>query len=1081
MQIWTKCKQFWLFAYCVFQTQYLFAQQDLQYIDPRKQLTQYILEHWTSEKGLPSNNIRRLANTPDGSLWLSGFDGLTHFEGMRFTNLNKRNVSTFENNSTYSLSASPNGTLWVATDGSGLFAYQKGKLVLKAWKKELLGGVFAEKEDKIWVSVRNKGLFLYNPLTNEQQKVSHEVLSQTLTFNIRKDQQDNYWFCTEAKGLVKQDKAGNYTVFDKKDGLPTNNIVEAYLDTFGVMWVGTTKGCATFNPKTKKFELIKELEDNAIYKILQDASGSHWFATSNGLYRKNVLTKKFEQFPSTPERPLTNVNDICLDKEGSLWVGTYRHGLFRMKEGKFTNYTYQDGLSTLAVGSICEVKKGVFWVGMNDGTINIIDENKGNKISKYTLQTQLIEWRIYNISTDQEGNIWISTFRGIIKITPQGQETFYNEKNGLPDDGVRVICDDQKGNIWAGTRRDGVIKLDKFGKILKKYNKKNGLSSNFIMSLKEDIYGNIIVCTNDAGVNIITKDDKIELIEGLDNKVIFSAYIDKQNTIWLATNGGIGRVSGKEVMTFGSKQGLFNDAIFDIVEDSNGHIWIPNSKGVIQILKTELNEYVENKKTKLNWTVYDAHDGMKNEDCTGAAHSIIAQNGTVWIPTNGGVLVIDPKNIPYNHLKPQIKINQLLIDNVNVDIHQAKIKISPNQRRYVFDYSALSLLASEKVRFKYKLEGFDDEWSEAGSIREAIYTNLPAGTYTFRVIGCNNDGVWNNVGDSIVLVKEPHILETWWAISLMGLLTIMLVVLGVRWRIYQLQQRSIKLEQIVENKTKEISEKNIELEKQYIETNELKLLAEKRNESILQSINYAKRIQEAMLPDLDFIQKHFKESFVFFQPRDIVSGDFYWFDVISDKKIISAVDCTGHGVPGAFMSMIGNDCLNEIIQFRNITQTGEILAQLHQHVNNTLQQQDNLNRDGMDMVLCAWHEETRTLQFSGAKNALYYITNNQFFELKASKMPIGGFYKKEDKIRSYETQSVYLPEDSWVYLCTDGYQDQFRRETHKKFSRQQLRDLLLEISTFPAEQQQNRLLQVTLEWRGNEEQVDDILIVGIKV
>ncbi len=1082
----TKFKHFLLLMIVFFLAKtHIFAQQDLRYIDPKKQLTQYILEHWTSEKGLPSNNIRRLTTTQDGFLWLSGFDGLTNFEGVRFTNFNKKNTKSLQNNATYSISEAPNGTLWVATDGSGLYAYQKGKLEYKLYEKEFVGGVFAEENNKIWVSVRNKGLFIYNPETQEQQKINHEILANTLTFNIRKDKLGNYWFCTEGKGILKQDKNGEYTLYNKKNGLPSDNGIEIYLDTFGNIWAGTTKGCAVFNEKTKKFDFIKEIEDNAVYKILQDASGSHWFATSNGLYRKNAITKKIEQFPVSPERPVTNVNDIAFDKEGSLWIGTYRHGLFRLKEGKFTNYTYQDGLSTLAVGSICEVKKGVFWVGMNDGIINIIDQNQNNKITKYIPQTPLAEWRVYNINTDQEQNIWICTFRGLIKVTPQGQEFFFNEKNGLPDDGVRVMCDDKKGNIWVGTRREGVIKLDKFGKILKKFNKKNGLSSNFIMSLKEDAQGNMIVGTNDASINIIKPNEKIEIITGLEKKVIFSTHIDSQNTIWVATNEGIVIIKDKNVTLLGNKEGLFNDAIFDIVEDNNGQIWIPNSKGVIKILKKEIEDYIANPgskpNNKLHWVIYDTHDGMKNEDCTGAAHSIIAQNGNIWIPTNGGLLVIDPKNIPINHLKPEIKINQLFVDGISIDIHQPKIYIKPNQRRYVFDYSALSLLASEKVRFKYKLEGFDDDWTDAGSIREAIYTNLPAGTYKFRVIGCNNDGVWNDVGDSITLVKEPHPLETWWAISLLIVLVATIIWLGVRWRLYTLHQRSIKLEQIVENKTKEISEKNNELEKQYKETHQLKELAEKRNDSIIQSINYAKRIQDAMLPDLAFITKNFKENFVFFQPRDIVSGDFYWFDTIDDKKIFSVADCTGHGVPGAFMSMIGNDCLNEIVQFRKITDTSEILASLHQHINYTLQQQDNLNRDGMDMVLCVWQEQTRMLQFSGAKNSLYYVTDNQFFELKGSKHPVGGLYKVQEKNREYEVHNVHLPNDTWVYLCSDGYQDQFSKENHKKFSRQKLRDLLFEIYKLSPEQQKEKLYQITMEWRGTEEQIDDILIMGIKL
>jgi ligand-binding sensor domain-containing protein/serine phosphatase RsbU (regulator of sigma subunit) len=1055
------------------------AQKSLRSLDPHKKLTQYILDQWTTDDGLPSNNVRKLYQTRNGYLWLSGFDGLVNFDGVRFNSFNRRNIPELLTNSIYALAESANQTFWLGTEGSGLFSYKNGVFKKVGFGNDFITNIFIEDEKRYWVGVRQNGLFIYSPEKNISQPVDYQALTKTSVYTIRKDKAGAIWFCTDGKGLTRLQK-NQFKTFTQRDSLPSDNVLELFFDRQGQAWIGTTKGLAKFDGK--KITPIPELKGNIVYRVVEDDSGSLWIASSVGLYRRNVLNGKFELFPFDEQTPLTNVIDLLLDAEGSLWIATYRNGLFRLKDGKFTNFTYQDGLSTASVGSICELDKGKYLLGMNNGVINLIDKNQ---ISVFKIKTPLPKVRVFNIFKDSEANLWISTFNGVLKIDKNGQETFLTKEQGLPDNAVRVTFQDSKGNIWLGTRAGGVAKWDK-NQQFTYYNTQKGLSSNFIMSIREDAEGNIWVGTNDAGLSIIRKNglvDNYDTRRGLANNVVFNTYTDNQGVTWITTGGGISRFENGKFFNYTLKEGLINDSPFDFIEDNFGNIWMSSSKGIIYAKKQELNDFAQGKIKKINWVDYDKHDGMKSEDCTGAAHSLKTSDGKIWIPTNGGAVIIDPQNMPRNHLKPLIRINSLLADRQLVDIHKL-IQISPDKRRFVFDYSALSLLASAKVKFKYKLVGFDRDWQDVGSKREATYTNLAPGTYTFWVIACNNDGVWNEEGVKLSFVKKPYFHETWGFYLLLAFVLAVLVASTFRWRVYAIQQRKRELETLVEIKTREVWEQNRILAKQRDEISHQKRLVEKRNDNITNSINYAKRIQEAILPPMDEIKAFLPEFFIYFEPKDIVSGDFYWISTPhhrEGKMVVAAVDCTGHGVPGAFMSMIGNDLLNEIVNLREIVEPDRILQELHFSINKTLKQQDTFNRDGMDLVLCVIDKNQKTVEFAGAKNALYYIQKGELHEIKGDKMPIGGYYKELEPSRKFTKHIIPIDQPTHFYMLSDGFQDQYGEHSHKKFSRQQIRKVLLEIHQNSLDEQKQILADTIRNWMGNEDQIDDILVFGFKL
>lgn len=303
----------------------------------------------------------------------------------------------------------------------------------------------------------------------------------------------------------------------------------------------------------------------------------------------------------------------------------------------------------------------------------------------------------------------------------------------------------------------------------------------------------------------------------------------------------------------------------------------------------------------------------------------------------------------------------------------------------------------------------------------------------------------------------------------------------------ELQDYNANLEETVENRTYELKESNEELlqlneEMQVMldQLGEQKEEIEHKNTEILSSIHYAKRIQTAMLPTKEQIESLLPESFVFFHPRDIVSGDFYLVTETENKVFFAAVDCTGHGVPGAFMSMIGNELLNEIIHLKKIIDTDKILYELHHDLIRLLRQTDSENKDGMDIVLCAWDKVNNIVEFSGAYNPIIYIQNGLLYEIKGTKQPIGGWNPKLSD-RNYQKHTIEITSSTMFYLLSDGYQDQFGGEKGRKYMLKNMKEVFLEINHLAMDEQQRTLAMNFFEWLGRERQIDDVLLMGVRI
>ena len=361
-----------------------------------------------------------------------------------------------------------------------------------------------------------------------------------------------------------------------------------------------------------------------------------------------------------------------------------------------------------------------------------------------------------------------------------------------------------------------------------------------------------------------------------------------------------------------------------------------------------------------------------------------------------------------------------------------------------------------------KLEGADKDLQPVTDQTRAIYPALPPGKYTFNVIARNSQGIWNSKPVSFQFIIKPPFYLTWWFILISVVLIVVFVVMYIKIREQNLRKEKIILEEKVKVRTAEVVQKSEEIEE--------------KNRDITASIRYAERIQRAMLPKEDT----FKETFVLFMPKDIVSGDFYWMYDNGDLQFIAVVDCTGHGVPGAFMSIIGHNSLNKIVREYGLIRPSAIVDQLNIEVMKALMQRhEKAITDGMDLALIAFNKKNFTLEFAGAFNPLYVVRKGEVFFYRGDRYPIGMTSMVERK--NFTNQIVDIQPGDMVYMCSDGYADQFGSDAVKKYKSANVKKLLSEIWYLPVNEQKNKLEKEIFDWKGALDHVDDILFIGTKI
>jgi signal transduction histidine kinase/ligand-binding sensor domain-containing protein len=619
------------------------------------------------------------------------------------------------------------------------------------------------------------------------------------------DASGNIWIGT-AGGLTRFEN-GYFKTFTAEQGLSRNVIQTLCARADGSVLVGTSAGMQSLrNDQFSSFELPHYVNVANITAIAETEDRGLWFGTLDGLVRvvgsgsapltlsnNRVSALRVDRadtlWVATPSGVVRVVNgapetlttvdgltsnlilSIYEDREGSIWIGTEAGGLNLLKSKKFNTYTTRDGLPNDLVKAIYQDTQGGIWIGSNGGGLTLF---KNGSFTTWTTREGLSSDVVLSLAGDATGTIWVGTPDGLNRFK-DGKFQTYTFAEGLSNDLVRSVLVDRNGTLWAGTR-DG---LNSFrDNQFTTYTTQDGLANNFIGAIFEDSKGNLWVGTL-GGLNKITngKFQTFTTKDGLSSNTVISLYEDDSGDLWIGTNGGgLNRFRDGKFVSFTNTP----DVIYRILEDEQKNLWCSSNKGIFRVNKNDLD----------NPVFYGPADGTLTRECSGGGHPAgwKTSDGRIWFATIKGLAVIDPENIPLNTSPPPIAIEQLFVDNQSIPLTQ-NVTLSPGIARLDFYFTALSFIAPENVRFKYKLEGFDDNWIDGGGRRVASYTNLRPGNYKFRVIAANNDGVWNETGAALDFYLQPRFYQTYWFYLLC-----LLLLAFTAWQLYRLRVRRMALQ-----------------------------------------------------------------------------------------------------------------------------------------------------------------------------------------------------------------------------------------------------------------------------------------------
>jgi ligand-binding sensor domain-containing protein/serine phosphatase RsbU (regulator of sigma subunit) len=970
------------------------------------------------------------------------------------------------------------------------------------------GGVCSIAEDtvgRIWFGHLNGGLTVFNGKKFTRVKIDTITLNGDIT-SIKQNGKF-LWITSSKDGAIRIDfpQQGDSVLTGKqyggKDGLG-DVISSSYIDDENAYYcILPNGGIKIYNRDKDLFEIFKPegLTDYfAVVTMFKDRRGDYWFGTYNGgLYRNVKKTGEMKVYDVRDGLAKNFVSFITEDYRGNVWIGTWGGGITLFYDEKLRTYNKSNGLEALTVHYMTEDSEKNMIIADHFTGISIY---KGDHFTTIT-DTQIIQDRqVFAVEEDNQGRFWLGTNAGVSVYDPlAGKDNpikiFNESSNSLIN--ARFIKMDKTGSLWIGTYQRGLFRYDlKSGKMFfdsylnLECLEKQGIITALEIDNRNRVWiGNYdrLVVYDLAKAEVLTYTQA----DGLAGTSIKALFCDKDNNIWIGSEEKIGltkydsRTGKFKIIKIG--EGLIPQTIS---QTSDSKIWIGTGGGLLGIENDSVvvtineNDGLLSNNIKLlepegdNFLYIGTNFGLNRLNLSdgsiatftkrngfpgieaSANATIIDSKGNLWFGTANGVTRLNPALMPPSDNRPKVHLTNMQV-NYNPREMISGLKLNYKEKTILFNYYSVSLIDPDAVNYKVMLKGFDADWKPASYLTQKDYSLSP-GHYTFRVMASNSYGYWNEEPVEYSFIIKPPFYQTPWFIATCLILAAIGVISYIKIRERNLIREKRILEQKVEERTAEVVMKSKEIEE--------------KNRDITASIRYAERIQRAMLPREDT----FQETFVLFMPKDIVSGDFYWMYDNGDQQFIATCDCTGHGVPGAFMSIIGHNSLNKVVREYGITRPSAILDQLNTEVLKALMQRnEEVINDGMDMTLIAFSKKKSIVEFAGAYNPLYFVRKGEVTVYKGNRFPIGMTAIGDKK--NFSNQTFEVQPGDMLYMCSDGYADQFGTAEAKKYKSGNVKKLLSEIWHYPVHEQGERLKKEILDWKGNLQQVDDILFIGTRI
>jgi|GEM_PF-784860 len=1121
---------------------------------------------FTTRDGLGSKEITALYDCSDGGLWIGTTRGLTKYKEGVFEDYTRSRVLLINKNIT-AITEDALGNLWLGTQ-NGLIrwneslnhfeTFQAGNGLLDNYITKL----FVDTRGTLWIGTQGGGLHriielhlgYLRPIINAF--TIKEGLNANSVTEIFEDHEGSLWIGMNRGGLNRL-RDGKFTNIGILEGLSDNVANCIYQDRDGGVWVGTVSGGMSYlkNGKTFVFNTANGLSSNYVRSIMQDYKGDIWLATYGGGVNKitlseNPINPKITKLTTEDGLPSNVCRSIIQGRDGTIWIGT-KSGLGKLKNGKIEVYDKLSGLSDNSIVCILEDNKGNIWAGTDGNGLNIIKSDKTIAVfdTKHGLSNDLI----FCFYQDNENTVWIGTKNGLGRYK-NGKFVSVQAKEGLANDAVHSITEDDLGRMWFSCN-SGVFWTSK--KILQAFlddksankkstNKKEKITCTFYQeedgmkssdcaastqpSVLRDRRGNIwypttsgiaiinpaFLRTNPQKPNVVIKGFKADNTEyNVKEPIVLKAgtskfEVDFTALSFLAPNRNqyryklVGTNYNEAWVTDKNKHSAYytnlppGDYKFMVQATNNDGLW--NDTGTT--LEFYLKPYYH--QTWWFWIfsflmvlfviyiAYSARVYTLEKRQVALQNGIAASTATIReqyqeitkqaeeLKTIENIVRVINQEVKFENV-----LNTLLVQGLSL-FTQANAGIFLLYRPEKNGYAVGSVLGYENIfpaKLVFSPEDVANYYNSGVRVTDDLYILQPA-LYLKRLLPID----YRPKSSLALLIRSQERIEG--------------IIFFDSAKSFQNVPPSDfqKLERFKEHAVTAFSKalimREIELKTDQIESAYRK---------ISDSIRYASRIQQAILPKKEEIESNFVDSFIFYRPRDIVSGDFYWyaetvpepiyamdrgrnekptsvFQGFADvKSVLAIVDCTGHGVPGAFMTVIGNDLLNAIVIEEKISKAHKILERLDKNVKMYLKQEGNQQgRDGMDMALIVIDSLNQTIEFAGAKNPLYHFRNGELNEMKGAKYPIGGVQIQK---KVFETLTIPYQEGDIFYMFTDGFTDQFggTEGEERKYGTKRFRELIKQIHTLSMSEQRDILTKELDTWQNGNKQTDDILIMGIKM
>ncbi len=1036
----------------------------------------------------------------------------------------------------YDIAQDPGGWIWVGTQG-GVARYDGRNFKVWAQKDGLrtnhVGAIHPLGKNEVLLGHRYGGGFtwIHQDSVDQVEKVPDGIDSEC--YGLMETADSSILAATEGGLLAFHKKGAAFQVklYGKKEGVPRKKIHGLFDPGNGTRWFRTAeqllalkKGSSFQDPR---IDTLRKKGEATPLDIESEKSGKLIALFEDELHRyKDPEAFKAEN----PEKRFKLPEDfdasrLTIKESGEYWVGSHGNGLLRIYQDRKVLFREKEGLPNNNIRSLLCSRANNIWIGTRDGlaytgrlAFQFINE-------KNALQ----ENNIRSIEEGEGAELWIGTENGIDHLFFKSKEmrelTGHEHigKETLPFRSVRALFVDRKGRVWAGNLHAPRLSLlSSDGQDLLKTWQLN--DQGRINSIERGPEGDLWVAGIGTGVHRFSTDNGVEIPsapERMDRKLKglprdhWDLFLDSKNRLWFGSNGkGTGYYDGERFHPIDSSQGFPYPRPASITEDGKGRIWfgcigngaVGYKDGSIEQVKAKdglsANNpyYVLADRQGSVWAgTSSGFDRILTEDLsvqgfgrekglTGLEANqnacLRSDSGSLWFGTIKGLVRCAPWKIRTDSTLPQVHLQEMRLFTDPIPINEDR-SFSYDQNHISFRFTGVYPDDPGKILYKYRLIGLDEHWSPATARERITFNHLPPGNYELQVKARNSDGLWTQEPLTYSFRVHPPFWETPWFIASSGGGVLLLILLIFRQRTRSLLRRQQELEQKVEERTVALRREKEESERQ-------KELVESKNQEITDSLRYAKRIQQAILKEEKRVSEHLPPHFVFFKPKEHVSGDFYWALEKEGCLYVTVADCTGHGVPGAFMSMLGTAFLNEICAPEGLKGPARILQELRVKIVEELAQESDKEdlKDGMDISLLRLDLKTREVLWAGANNPLIRIKPDEgekekmvsddgekvLIEYKADPKPIG----ISDDHSPFTEYRFTAGAEETLYLYSDGFPDQFGGERGKKYKSKNFKKFLLEIAATPLEDQRKALEEEFEAWKKDQEQIDDVTVLGIR-